>query len=464
MTMITLTTYQILEIVFGLFIIWVSFYLISRNPNSTMSWVVFVYLYGFGFTTFLDTLLTSSRNLQEYIVWQKITDWSLFLTPVFYYHASLLVVNKNNSKNKYILIIGYILGVLLYITDIHGGIILREDVVRLTDFRRFDGFAPGILLVPATFFMCLYYFWGANNFFFRANTDLKKFKLPALGGMLYVMIGIISTASYYLVIPYANFIFMGGFILATLFFIFPMIKYHLFSPAEKNIFDQTFYYKTAIIFFIILSYLLVVYLSGIELGFNALVLAELLTILVLFSHSFYDWLSTFVNDLIYNPSRGFSIVNDEEVNNVMKHYNEHERLESSPLMRLNIVNNQIAKNKELTPVDALRSLVKESVEYFKPETEPTRRIKKNLKYQLLKMFVFDDAEEGQILWELGFEYYPVKIMSQERKYRSPLFEVLSPSDYVFTSRNAYLALKKEAIHDITWRISYLEKQSKKRAY
>lgn len=459
-----LIAYQISEIVFGLFMIWVGFYIISRNPNSVISWTVFAFLLGFGFSTFSDPILLNTRTLHEYVVWQNITDWPLFFTSAFYYHASLLALGEKDLRKNWILIAGYLVGMLLYALDIYGGFILKETVFRMPDFRRFDGFAPGLSLIPTILFVCLYYFMGAKNFFSRAFSNPKKFILPAVGGLLYVVTGFFCILSYYTALPFAGVIFMFGTILATLLFIFSMIKYHLFSSAEKNIFDQTFYYKTAIIFMIIVSYLLAIYLSGVELGFNALVLAELLTILVLFSHSFYDWLSTFVNDLIYNPSRGFSIVNDEEVNNVMKHYNEHERLGSSPLMRLNIVNNQIAKNKDLTPVDALRSLVKESVQYFKPDTEPTRRIKKNLKYQLLKMFVFDDAEEGQILWELGFEYYPVKIMSQERKYRSPLFEVLSPSDYVFTSRNAYLALKKEAIHDITWRISYLEKQAKRRAY
>ena len=73
-----------------------------------------------------------------------------------------------------------------------------------------------------------------------------------------------------------------------------------------------------------------------------------------------------------------------------------------------------------------------------------------------------EAEEGQILWELGFEEYPVRIMSKERNLRPSMFKIESPSDYYYTSRNAYLALKKEAIHDVTWRISYLEKLSKKK--
>ncbi|MEK7096570.1 MAG: hypothetical protein AAB881_01310, partial [Patescibacteria group bacterium] len=114
-----------------------------------------------------------------------------------------------------------------------------------------------------------------------------------------------------------------------------------------------------------------------------------------------------------------------------------------------------------TPVDGLRQIIKEAVEYFKPDEDSHKRNKKNLKYELLKMIAIDEAEEGQILWELGFEEYPVRIMSKERNLRPSMFKIESPSDYSYTSRNAYLALKKEAIHDVTWRISYLEKLSRR---
>jgi len=131
------------------------------------------------------------------------------------------------------------------------------------------------------------------------------------------------------------------------------------------------------------------------------------------------------------------------------------------LLNLKIVKAR-AKSEHTTPVDALRSVIKDSVEYFKPEDNPHRRIKKNLKYHLLTMLAFDQAEEGQILWDLGFEEYPVAIMTRESRERKPLFKTESPSDYYYISRNAYLALKKEAIHDVAWRISYLEKLAKTR--
>ena len=73
------------------------------------------------------------------------------------------------------------------------------------------------------------------------------------------------------------------------------------------------------------------------------------------------------------------------------------------------------------------------------------------------MLAFDQAEEGQILWELGFGEYPVKIMRRESESRPPFFQAKAISDYPYASRNAFMALRKEALHGVAWRISYLEK-------
>ena len=75
------------------------------------------------------------------------------------------------------------------------------------------------------------------------------------------------------------------------------------------------------------------------------------------------------------------------------------------------------------------------------------------------MVTIDESEEGQILWELGFDGYPMKILTSEDSTRKPLFKIESMSDYTATSRNAFIALKKEAIHDLAWRLSYLERTS-----
>jgi len=213
---------------------------------------------------------------------------------------------------------------------------------------------------------------------------------------------------------------------------------------------------------ILISFSLIYYLSGNKLqATESLFLPFLFIYFLIVSHPLYNWVSTFAQDLIYNLQSGLSVVNDQEAYEALKNYHLPEKLEDNSLLRLAIINRKLKNDNKLTPVDSLKDLIRESIEYFEPKSEPMRRIKANLKYYLLKMIVLDEVEEGQILWELGFEVYPVKIMSQERKFRSPMFQANSPADYTYTSRNAFLALKKEAIHDIAWRISYLEKIANK---
>jgi len=173
-----------------------------------------------------------------------------------------------------------------------------------------------------------------------------------------------------------------------------------------------------------------------------LFLPYLLFYLVIASHPAYHWLITFSEGLVNRFSGGFSLVNDEEVYQAIRHYHQPEKLENSPLLRLSLVSQKLQEHSAKTPVDALRQIIKETIEYFKPESDYQRRTKQNLKYHFLKMIAFDQAEEEQILWELGFEDYPVRIMFKEGRSRPPLFRPSSPSDYSYTFRNAFLALKR----------------------
>src|SRR5665647_2202587 len=107
MAMIHMDLFQYLEIIFGTISIWVGIYLVSRNPYSGLSWAVFLYLFGFGITIHTDPILQHSRSLHEYIVWQKITDWPLFIVPVAYFHSS--IQKRLGTKSKVWLYFGYIL-------------------------------------------------------------------------------------------------------------------------------------------------------------------------------------------------------------------------------------------------------------------------------------------------------------------------------------------------------------------
>jgi len=273
-----------------------------------------------------------------------------------------------------------------------------------------------------------------------------------------LMTAVTIAFSYEIYMNLADTAYSIGVSISLLLFIYSIVKYYLFVSTTRLL-DKVFFIKTLVVVVITSIYFAAFVASGVELNFSVYVLLILTMLLVILTHTLYDWISTFVNDLLYNVKSGLSIVTDEEVNFALKNLNDYEKLENSTLLRLGLVD-RLMKVKNLTPIDALREVIGESVEYF--NSNESQRVKKALKYQILKMIAHNEAEEGQILWELGFEEYPVKILTQENKTRGPLFQITAPSDYSYKSRNAYLALKKEAIHDVVWRISYLEKQVSKR--
>jgi hypothetical protein len=426
------------------------------------SWVFFLFLFGLGISLVTDPILINAKTLEEYIVWQKLTDWPLFLVPILYYHMSILITDKHSKSHNFGLYLGYSIAILLIILDINGGIILRESIIRIQDYKRVDGFAPGIMLAPSILFGCAFWLAGIATFLSDIKSSIKRILYPLLAGVILLITAIFTLVSFYLIIEQMAMIFTLGSAIGSIVLIYSMLKYHIAAPAERTIFDIHFYLRTGLIFLLIAIYLAIILSLDSSNSQQLLIIANFLIILVLISHSFYDWFGTFINDLVYNSTSGLSIVNDEEANQVLRNLNTPHRLECSSLLRLNLIQRQIKRSDAGVPVDALRLIIKEAIEYFQPKEDQDRRTKQNLKYHILKMIAYDQAEEGQILWELGFEGYPLRIMSNENSHRPPLFRVASPSDYAYISRNAYLALKREAIHNIAWRISYLEKLSKRK--
>jgi hypothetical protein len=129
---------------------------------------------------------------------------------------------------------------------------------------------------------------------------------------------------------------------------------------------------------------------------------------------------------------------------------------ASPLLNLRLVRDRMGISREQTGVDALRAIIRQAIEWQKPE-DISRRTRAALKYKLLTMIAFGEAEESQILWELGFEGYSRRIWEDVApESRPPLYPVREKSEYYAVSRASYMRLKQEAIYDVAWRIWYLE--------
>lgn len=457
--MIYVTPFQIFELFIGLFTFWVGVHQLSQNAKSTLSWLVFFFFLTFGFIIFTDPIVSTTPDYKAYVLWQKITDWPLFLMPTLCLHIAVYVNNLTKKLKPY-LFTAYTCSLFLFFADLKGGLVLKESIVRFNDFRRIDSFAPGVLMIPFVIFCVVCFITGIYYFnMARKATRNNKYILPMLGLIIISITAIITGAAYYINISSVSTIFDTGTIIGPIFFVYFILSYYQLVNNERNIFDKSFIYKT-IVLCLVIGYYVTIFLSGRGgMNFLDLIFMTFLVFSIIISHSAYEWLNTFVNDLLYNPDAGFSVVSDEEVGNALKNYTCPEKLEDSSLLRLKIIYPK--KGDGQVPVDNLKKILSSTVEYFKPEENENRRTKQNLKYQLLRMLVFDEAEEGQILWELGFEGYPVRIMNQSSLEHKPKFADFGPADYTYTSRNAYLALKKEAIHDVTWRISYLEKLAKK---
>ena len=435
---------EYLNLFVGSLIIWVGIYLVSRNFSSKTFWTIMLYLLSVGTMMVTDTFLRNAPDIEEYILWQKMTDWAIFFMPALFTHASIRIAGNKHRSLKYVIYLGYIIAIAATALDASGNYILNREEIRFAEYRRFDGFEAGPLLVPAMGSLLMLSLIGNIQWWKKPKTLKINFLLPVIAGAILSLALAFGIASFYVRVQIADVVLGAVTAIGTLLFGYAVVKYHISSDG-KILLNKSFYVRTIIIYIIISVY--IIFLSAfLPESYDSLIVYCLIIVSLMMTHSFYDWFVTFSNDFIYNISSGLSVVADDEAAQLLRNYNSPQKLEDSPLLRLKIIKIKIRKGS--LGIDALRSLLDESLAYFKPIHEQDRRIKSNLKYQILKMLAYDESEEGQMLWNLGFDEYPVRIMSQAGSRISPQFTINSPSDYSFTSRNAYLALKKK--QSTTW--------------
>lgn len=468
-----LNTSVIIEFIIGIFLWWVAIFLITQNPFNKVIRLAFGFLAALSFYFSTDMFFNAAIRADDFVSYSllfKIVNFSLYLSLAFLFHASSLLIKKKNIflQTAKICIV-YLLAFIMIGLEIFSNFIIDHSRIFAANFSG----DLSDLLGKFFWLMGVYYMVTfiliAQNFYICATQEKKLssdrliFFIPFIGLGLSILIGPFILLGYYGIIPYNPILPLIDFGLIFVSLIYSIFRYNLFLDEAKVFFGKSFFYSTVTIFFILIIYFFTIFISGSSFdSVRSLILPFILAYLVIASHPLYEWLSTFLRDIIYNPESGYSVVSDDEISTAIKEYSLPERLENNSLLRLSLISNMIKKEQATTPVDALRQILDDAVLYFRPRDDADRRIKSNLKYHLLKMLLHDQAEEGQILWELGFEDYPMKIITAEGRSRQPLFKAKSPSDYNYISRNAFLALKKEAIHSLAWRISYLEKNLAKK--
>jgi hypothetical protein len=474
--MIHLSLSIIFELVLGFFLWWMAVYLFTQNPFSRIIQLA-AGLFGavsFYFTT--DLFLYLAQQTHQYSVYAVVLrsfSWALYLPVVFLYHASLTLIpaSKKSKWQTLNLYYSYFFAIALMIVEGTTNLIRNYSLFYSSNFSGGLDQATGKYFWLIGLFILPALVGAAINFYVKMKGEKSfsrnwyKYFWPMVGLGTSAALGVFVLLSYYDIIPHPIILPVIDLALIVVPLVYSILRYNLFFDEAKTIFGKNFIYSTLSVIFLLALYFTIIFLVSEPLqSIHNTILPFAFAYLLIASHPIYNWLSTFINDLVFNAVRGFSVVNDDEVAQALRDINKPERLEESSLLRLNAVARKVSKGEACDSLEALIVLLKEAIEYFKPELNTNQRLKRNLKYLLLKMYALDEAEEGQILWELGFDEYPVRIMTRETKERPPKFKAVSPADYTYTSRNAYLALKKEAIHDVTWRISYLEKLTRRKVY
>lgn|GEM_PF-1480586 len=468
--MILIPLYQIVELIIGLFFWWIAIYVISQNPFSRLNQLFLVLLTAVSvyLSTDLFYEVAASANQNHSVIYiLKSVVWAVYLQTPIYYNISYLLTKSADRRpwQKFFLFIGYLLAAACIYLDTFASLTRDYRMIGLTGdttsyigpYLWLDGLFQMTIIVATML-----------SFYYLIKKQIKfsdfwyKYLWPFIGLSIMLILVPVVVLGYYHLFPYPDDIFTLIVTLAGLTLIYSVIRYDLIIADAKLIFGKRFIFASIGILITLAIYILALSSSTIKFdNVQSFVFPFLFLYLIIASHPLYSWLNTFIADLTYNISSGLSVVNDHEVSEAVRNYHHPNELEMSPLLRLNVVANRVKKNKADTPVDALRQILSEAIEYFKPADSEHRRIKENLRYYYLKMLAFDQAEEGQILWELGFGEYPAKIIRQESNSRPPFFKARAISDYPYASRNAFMALRKEALHGVAWRISYLEKLTNK---
>lgn len=455
----------LVELIISFVVWWLAIYLFVQNPSDRKIQLLSLIFATISFYMVSDSLFTVSFRLQQNflsILILKSSSWTIYLPSVLLYHLSHLLKKKEGFFSTYQLgLVYFFTGVMVYL-EIGTNWIHNYSALLLPTFNGDLVAISGTHIWLMGIFLIVVFTLTGLNFLRFSNSESKysdewwKYFLPVVAMTLNIIVTPVILLSYYGVISHSVILPAAAFLTMVLLFALAVLKYRLFIEDPKLIFGKNTLYSFVVTATITIIIGALIFSKITISSVSDLILAILSLYLVIAALPSYSWVMTFINDFSFNPSLGLSVVNDIEVLQAIKNYYRPEQLEDNALLRLQIVKS----NHKKTPIDALKIIIEQAIKYFKPK-DASRRTKQNLKYQILKMIAFDQAEEGQILWELGFEDYPVRIMSNERKERPPKFRAESPADYSYISRNAYLVLKKEAIHNVTWRISYLEKQLRK---
>jgi hypothetical protein len=178
--------------------------------------------------------------------------------------------------------------------------------------------------------------------------------------------------------------------------------------------------------------------------------------LVILTHSTYEWVLEFIQGTIRQKKFVFPTILPSDMNDALKNFSTPHQLKNCKLLKLEQVE-KLARRKNISNIDALREIITEAIEYFKPKDKGNKRTAARLKYEILRMIAFEGATESQIMWDLGFDVYTRSVEEKLSENREPRFKLKDASEYSATSDRSFKRLKKEAVEMVRWKLEEEEK-------
>ncbi len=439
--------------------LWLSVYLFSRNPHDSQNRLTALTIFTlFGYFLFGTIQVSLQNDIDAYILVQRLFIWTIDTPAVLWLLLAIeaFYTLKKESWLKNVKIFSFVYLASFIFFGLFTNLIFDYSKINIDPNSLWPvKIAVGILYLPNALILFGLVLMSAVIFYrlskeTKVEVEKKKFLTLVLGSLFFFFGGLYLGSNIFFQIFYTELPGVSLLLIGILVIIFGSIKYKGLRQETPFILSKEFIYSTIIIFLILLLYLFPVFLLGIPIDFKILMLMTILITLVQVTHSLYDWIMSYARNIFTLNTFQLPAVTDEEIITTLRNLSKPEKLEDSSLLRLKLVNSRGDK------LDNLRDLINRAIEYFEPK-EPKRN-KQTIKYEILKMISIQ-VEEGQILWDLGFEEYPLEI-AEKADGQKPRLAIERPTDYQATSRNAFISLKKEAIHDLAWRISYLEKNFK----
>jgi hypothetical protein len=471
--MFNLNLFGLTEFAATIWLLWYGFYVFTRSPKSAFARTTLLVATLLAMLTFNLGILTVVESPEEYRIGVRLLWLWATWPPVLWFHGvSLIQVQELHVRHSRWLPVLYALAALFTVVGLTTRWLFDYEQIVVTTIpgRPYSVLPQPLYLAFSVFVVGTTGGASLNLYHLRTRAPLVSVTRESLdyllwGSLLFTLGGAYNTLVFWWFREPWTWPAVGEILVAIglVPIAFQIWRYKALGVEQVFVWDLLYCFFGILI--ITLVYVVAVFsvaaILSIPFSISLLILMLVVLCLVVITHLLYDWVMTLARGLIYTHLRQLfeeapPVAVIRSVEEAVQHYQRPHQLTASPLLNLRLVREKMGISREQTGVDALRAVIREAIEWQKPENI-RRRTRAALKYKLLSMIAFDEAEEGQVLWELGFEEYSRKVGEDVApKSRPPLYPVREKSEYYAVSRASYMRLKQEAIYDVAWRIWYLE--------